>query len=127
MFEVVALLVYRPQSLNGLNLQEFCQSLIGELLGKRLNNDLELPVILVKLEIFDIFVRRLDQNGEVRLVLREVVFVHVESIAIKCFEVVPERSVDLVVLALPVEVLLVLILDPFPELTHECCQNLTCL
>ena len=127
MFEVVALLVYRPQSLNGLNLLEFCQSLIRELLGKRLNNCLELPVLLVKLKIFDIFIGCLYQNGKIRLIKSEVVFVHVEPLAVKCLEVVPERSVDLVVFALPIEVLLVLILDPFSELSYECCQNLTCL
>ena len=127
MFEVVALLVYRPQSLNGLNLQEFCQSLIGELLGERLDHDLELPVVLVKLKIFHIFVGCLDQNGEVRLMLSEVDFVNIKSISVKFLEVVSERSVHLVVLALPVEVLLVLILDPFPELSYKCCQNLACL
>lgn len=127
MFEVVALLVSGPQSLNGLNLQEFCESLIGELLGERLDDDLELPVVLVELKIFHIFVGGLDQNGKVRLMLSEVVLVNVESFAVECLEVVPERSVHLVVLALPVEVLLVLILDPFSELSYECCQNLACL
>lgn len=127
MFEVVALLVCGPQSLNGLNLQEFCESLIGELLGERLDDDLELPVVLVELKIFHIFVGGLDQNGKVRLMLSEVVLVNVESFAVECLEVVPERSVHLVVLALPVEVLLVLILDPFSELSYECCQNLACL
>lgn len=71
--EVVALLVHRPQSLNGLNLQELCESLVGKLLGKRLDDDLELPVTLVKLEVLDVFVGCLDQNCQVRLVLAEVV------------------------------------------------------
>lgn len=125
--EVVALLVVLPQSLHWLNLDKFRHCFEGELVGKSLVDDLELPIFGIKFEVLKVFIRCLDEDHEVDLVLVEILLFDVESLEVELLEIFPERFVNFVVFALSFIIFLVHFLDPLSELPHDCGLDLTCL